>query len=171
MSKKEPNKRGAKTKYETLRVAEKLDSVRGWAMHGGYETVAEALGVAKSTVSAWAGKYPEFKAAIARGKIESNGEILVSAFDQARGYKRTVVEPIKLRKQTVDPRSGKILVNEEVQLVKYEKYFPPDPRMTQFMATNRFRAEYQKTPEPPEEKTDRTIEFAFEGAGGEDFAK
>lgn len=171
MAKKEPKKRGAKTKYETLRVAEKLDSVRGWAMHGGYEAVADALGVAKSTVSAWTGKYPEFKDAMSRGKVESDGEILVSAFDQARGYFRTVKEPIKLRKQTVDTVSGKILVNEEVQIVEYEKFFPADPRMTQFMTTNRFRAEYQKTPEPPEEKVDRTIEFAFESAGGEDYSK
>ena len=121
-------------------------------MHGGYEAVAKALGVAKSTVSAWTGKYPEFKDAVARGKIESDGEILVSAFDQATGYFRTVVEPIKVRKQTVDPMSGKVLVNEEIKLVEYKKFFPADPRMTQFMATNRFRSEYQKNPPDEEEK-------------------
>lgn len=157
-------KSGAKSKYVTLKVAEKLDTVRGWAMHGGKAAVAEALGVAKSTVSGWAGKYPEFAEAVAKGIKESNGEILNSAFDQSRGYYREVTELIKVRKQRVDPITGKLLTDEEVEEHTYLKYFPPDPRMTQFMVTNRLPEEYRKAPTPKEEGENK-FEFYFNTPG------
>ena len=140
-------------------------------MHGGQTAVAEALGVGKSTITAWVGKYPEFAKAVADGKTESNGRVLESAVDQAIGYYREVTELVKIRKQRVDEITGKTLVDEVTELRTYTKYFPPDPRMTQFVISNRFPKEYQKSPEPPEEKVDRTIEFAFENAGGEDYSK
>jgi len=148
-------KRGQKPKYELLKVAEKLDSVRGWAMHGGKSAVAKALGVGVSTVCLWTGKYPEFAEAVARGVTESNGEILNSAFDQARGYYREVTELVKVRKQRIDDYTGRVLVDEEYEEHTYMKFFPPDPRMTQFMATNRLRDEYKKN--PPDEERGGTV--------------
>ena len=146
-------KAGRKSKYDELKVAEKLDSVKGWAKHGGAKAVAKMLGVSNATVSGWKGKYPEFSAALAVAEKEANGQLLATAFDLATGYEREVNEVIKIRKTGYDDRGNKVTVEEE-KVVTYSKYFPPSPQMTQFMLQNRFRDEYQKSPEP--ESADET---------------
>ena len=86
------------TKYERLRMAERLESVRGWAQHGAtMKELAGMLGVAESTVYAWRRAYPAFDEAVRKGADEANGEILGTAFRLATGYTQTVQEPVKVR--------------------------------------------------------------------------
>lgn len=133
-------------------------------MHGGQTAVAAALGVGKATITAWVGKYPEFAAAVKQGKIESNGRVLESAFDQAVGYYREVTELVKVRDQHTE--NGRMITTEHVVEKTYTKYFPPDPRMTQFVLMNRFRSEYQKNPPDEEEKGTIIVQHEVERPHG-----
>lgn len=148
---------GRKSKYDELRVAEQLESVRGWSLHGGKSAVARALGVAVSTIGLWESRYPDFAEALKKGEVQSKGELLVSAFDMARGYEREVTEVIKVKAQRFDEKSGRVLTDEKEQLVRYKKFFPPDPRMNQFLLSNRMRSDYQLRPEPEEHEGNITI--------------
>lgn len=159
-----------KTRYEELGIAEKLGSIRGWALHGGKKAVAQHLGIAQSTLAAWIGRYPDLAEAVRKGVDESNGELLTSAFDMARGYERDVTEVVKVKIQRIDPDTGKILTEERAEQIAYKKFFPPDPKMNQFLLANRMRADYRKTPEPEPSADDKGVRFVFEGTEGEDFA-
>ena len=148
---------GRKSKYDDLRVAEQLESVRGWALHGGKSAVARALGVVPSTIGLWEKQHADFAEAVKKGETQGKGELLVTAFDLARGYEHEVTEIVKIKRQRVDERSGRILTEEEEKLVKYNKYFPPDPRMNQFLLTNKLRQDYQARPEPEDESGSVTV--------------
>lgn len=164
--KEKETRTGRKSKYETLHIAEKLESVRGWAKHGGKKAVADTLHVSVNTVSAWQAKYTEFREALKTGEVEANGELLASAFDLGTGYYREVTEVIKVRTAVPDA-SGRMVTKEEEKLVKYEKYFPPDPRMLQFLLMNRMKADYRKAPEPEQDPNANSVRFTFDGSGTE----
>lgn len=152
-AKSQKSKGGKPSKYEALRIADRLDSIRGWARHGStMSEIAEMLGVAESTFYAWKGKYPEFAEAIRVPAQEANGEILNSAFRQAVGYRETVQEVIKVKREFVDPTTGRILRQEVPEVVEYEKYFEPVPLMTRFMMINRLAKDYKAAPVADEEK-------------------
>lgn len=143
--KKEKGKSGKKPLWETLKMDTKLDSVEGWARQGKtVKELADIIGVGERTIYAWKSKYPQFEQAIRAGARESNGELLKSAFDQARGYTRVVTEVVKLKEEYVDPASGKKLTRERAEVVTFEKYFEPDGRITRFMLTNRLSADYRE---------------------------
>lgn len=135
------------SKYDALKVGEKLDAVTGWAKHGGQSAVAKMLGVSVGSITSWKGKHPEFAEALRKAEKEANGELLNTAFDLATGYEREVNEVIKVRKTVIDERGNKVTVDEE-KVVRYKKYFPPSPQMAQFMLMNRFPEAYRKAPEP-----------------------
>lgn len=140
-------KAGRKPKYEELRISERLDSVRGWARHGSTrKEIAEMLGVAESTLFSWMGQYPEFAEAIRTGAREADGEILNAAFRQAVGYKVQVTEVVKVKRQRIDPQTGRILTEEQAEKVEYEKYFEPNPMITRFMLINRLSSDYKAQP-------------------------
>lgn len=139
-------------KYETLRIAERLESIRGWAMHGStMAEIAKMLGVAESTVYKWRAEHKEFAEAVKKGANEANGEILNAAFRQAVGYVLHVVEPIKVKRQRWDDRAQRMLTDEEVVMVEYDKTIPPDPQMTRFMLINRLSADYKAKPTDEDE--------------------
>lgn len=131
-------------KYETLRIAERLESIKGWAMHGStIAEIARMLGVAESTVYKWKNEHGEFAEAIKKGAQEADGEILNAAFRQAVGYVQHVIEPIKVKKQRWDERAMRVLTDEEVVMTEYDKTIPPDANMTRFMLTNRMPEFYR----------------------------
>lgn len=142
-------------KYEQMRIAEKLDAVRGWAMHGGQNAVAKMLGVSCASVSNWKGRYPEFAEALKDGEQEANGKLLHSAFSMAFGYEREVTELLKTKRSYTDAFGNKV-TEEEAHEVRYMKYFPPSPQMAIFMLENRMRNDYTAKPEP-EEKDETNI--------------
>lgn len=134
-------------KYAALRIAERLESIRGWAMHGStMAEIAKMLGVAESTVYKWKNEHGEFAEAIKKGAQEADGEILNAAFRQAVGYVQHVIEPIKVKKQRWDERAMRVLTDEEVVMTEYDKTIPPDANMTRFMLTNRLSADYKTKP-------------------------
>lgn len=134
-------------KYQALRIAERLESIRGWAMHGStIAEIAKMLGVAESTIYKWKTEHEEFAEAIKKGATEADGEILNAAFRQAVGYVTHVIEPMKVKKQRWDERAMRVLTDEEVVMTEYDKTIPPDANMTRFMLTNRLPGHYKVKP-------------------------
>jgi len=124
-----PKKRGRKTLWEILDMPERLTAITGWAMQGSTDKdIYEMLGISKDTFYEWKRKYSEFADALKKGRFESNGEILNSAFTQTQGHYIRVTEPMKLK--DVDG-------SEHVEMVTYDKFFAPNPTMTIFMLKNR----------------------------------
>jgi hypothetical protein len=121
--------------WDELDIESRLDSIRGWALQGSTdEEMFNALGVSKDTYYKWKKEKPEFREAIKKGKYESNGEILNSAFKQASGYYQSVTEPMKVRD---------VMGAEEIQLITYDKFIPANNTMAIFMLKNRMPAQYK----------------------------
>lgn len=134
-------------RYETLHIADRLDSIAGWAKEGlTDEEIGKQLGVTRQTIYSWKGRYPAFAKALKKGATEANGEILNSAFRQACGFFMTVKEPIKVKTERIDEKTGRLIKEERVEIKEYEKYFEPNPRMTQFMLMNRLPEKYKDKP-------------------------
>lgn len=160
-------KRGKKPLWDELQMESKLDAVEGWARQGLLNSeIADMLGISERTVYTWKGKYPQFAQAICAGARVSNGEILKSAFDQARGYTKRVSEVVKLREEYIDKESGKKLVRERAEVVEYDKYFEPDGRITKFMLTNRLPEDYRDK-RPDEQKEDGEMKIEVIAPPGE----
>lgn len=156
-------KGGRKPLWDEMYMADRLETVEGWARQGAKDKdIWEMLKISETLFYDWKKKKPEFAEALRAGAHESNGEILCSAFKQSTGYVARVVEPIKVRRETIDPATKKILTNEEVVMAEYDKYFEPDPRMTQFMLTNRLAEDYKAKQDV---RLDREITVIMEGAG------
>lgn len=142
------------SKYEMLRIADRLESIKGWAKEGlTIEELAAKLDVSRQTIYSWKGKYPEFAEALNTGADEANGEILNSAFRQACGYTKVVCEVVKTKTERIDPTTGRLIREETPQVVEYEKYFEPNPQMTRFMLMNRLPDRYKDKPVAAEDKT------------------
>ncbi len=156
-------KGGRTPKWEELKMVDRLEMVEGWARQGAQpKDFCEMLKISETLFYDWKKKKPEFAEALRAGACESNGEILFSAFNQATGYTVRVTEPIKVKREKIDPETKKILVHEEVEMVTYNKYFEADPRITQFMLTNRLAEEYKAKQDA---RLDREITVIMEGAG------
>src|SRR5699024_12875700 len=80
-------KRGRRTHYEKLEIADKLDLVEGWKRDGlTDEQIAKNLGVAYSTMRTWKDKYPAFLTAIKTGKEVSDYELENALHKREVGY-------------------------------------------------------------------------------------
>lgn len=164
MAKKTKKKTGRKSKYVEMGISQKLKSIEGWARQGSTQgEIAEMLGVSEATLYRWKGQFWEFREALRVGAREATGEILNSAFRQATGYREMVSECIKQKKiaYVKDEKGRKVMLKdsrgnpvlEDVEkIIEYEKYFPPDAKMTQFMLLNRFPEGYKHKPEAEGEK-------------------
>ena len=149
MASKKPKvkgKRGPKDKWTELDMPSKLATVQGWAKQGSTDIeICEMLGVSKDTFYKWKKEKPEFKAAIIKGKHDSNGEILNASFKMATGFYQTVTEPFKVKTyQEFEGENGTFF--EEVEQIvdhTYQKYFPPNATMQIFMLKNRLPLEYR----------------------------
>lgn len=136
------------SRYDKEHIADKLDSIRGWAKNGAADKdIAAQLGISRSTLCDWKNRYSEFAEALKVGKQQATGEILNAAFLQAVGFERDVTEPVKVKRQLYDRQSEKILTEEHVEMVTYTKYFPPVPLMTRFMLINKLPNEYSAAPD------------------------
>lgn len=58
------------------------------------EELAEAFGKSVSTISAWKLKFPEFQAAIKRGKFEPDMTVVGALFRKATGYREKITKVI-----------------------------------------------------------------------------
>lgn len=184
MGKTTPKKRGRVSKYDQMRISQKLASIEGWARQGATDKeIAEMLGISPATLYRWKGQYCDFREALRTGAREANGEILNSAFRQATGFYEIQREIVKLKKvayteeecgirEIVRDARGNAVHEEVAEVVEYDKYFPPDARMTMFMLLNRLAEAYKQKPMAEGER-DQIIEHYIPGEvaeGGENNA-
>lgn len=138
---------GRKPLWETLSMDSKLDSVKGWAMHGSTDIeMAEMLGISERVFYEWKVKYPQFSHAIKKGKYTSNGELLNSAFVQSTGFMYIENQAVKVKDYkmfTNEKGQQELLQIERVEIVPVEKYQPPNPTMNIFMLKNRLSDDYK----------------------------
>lgn len=161
-------------KWELMRMDERLDSLRGWAMHGASdddllrvinggrnpdEGTDDDPTITRKTFYVWKKTKPEFADAIAAGKEVANGDILCSAFRRTLGYYVPVQEAVKVKKQRYDPLANKILTDEVVEVVEVRKYIEPDPRLIMYMLSNRLPNDYKQTRKDEQADTNVTISF------------
>ena len=147
-SNKERSSGGRHKKWEALNIKDKLDSVRGWSLHGSTDVeIAKMLGVSKTVLYEWKNEYPEFAEAIKKGKEIANGEILNSAFKQATGFYVTEQMAVKVRTNeevpTADGKGTKWLPAERVEVVDVIKFVPANSTMAIFMLKNRLPTDYK----------------------------
>lgn len=142
MAKKKKGKAGRRPLWDVLDMPALLDSVEGWAKQGSTDVeMCEMLGISHDTFYKWKREKPEFAEAIKRGKYESNGEILNSAFKQSTGFKYIEQQAIKVKAwEKID---GELVQVERVEVVNIEKFAPPNAIMSIFMLKNRLPGDYK----------------------------
>ena len=75
-------------KWTDMEMVDKLEIVEGWARDGATDSeMIEALGIARQTFYTWKKKYPEFAAALKRGKEVIDRQVETALFKRAVGYK------------------------------------------------------------------------------------
>lgn len=139
---------GRHRKWELLNIKDKLDSIRGWSLHGSTDVeIAKMLGISKTVLYEWKNEYPEFAEAIKKGKDISNGEILNSAFKQATGFYVKEQMAVKVRTNeevpTADGKGTKWLPAEKIEVVDVIKFVPANSTMAIFMLKNRLPTDYK----------------------------
>lgn len=142
---KTKEKLGRKSLWTELDMDSRLEAVQGWAKNGSLDSeMWTALGVSEATFYKWKREIPKFAEALRKGKFDSNGEILNSAFRQSTGYYITVTEPIKLRDE---------YGAEHVEMVTYDKFIPANSTMSIFLMKNRLPEQYKDKQEIKHEGT------------------
>lgn len=133
---------GRKPLWDELNMADKLDSVRGWAMQGSTdEDIYTMLGISHDTFYKWKNEKPEFAEAVKKGKYISNGELLNSAFTQSIGFRYK--EQVAIKVKAYEKIDGKPMPVEKVEVVEVERFAPPNPTMNIFMLKNRLPDQYK----------------------------
>jgi hypothetical protein len=157
------------TKYETHHIREFLPSIQGWSREGAtFEEIAGMLNVGITSIFRWRKRFPEFAAAIREGRMISSGVILNTAYKQAVGCKMEVTEAQKVKKQRWDPDSQKVLTDEVLETVTYERTLEPSERMTKFMLMNRFPDKFR---DKQETEADSGVRVVFKGMRDEEVAE
>lgn len=148
--KKEPAKgnRGRKNWWDMLQMEDRLDAIQGWAKQGSTnEEIWTMLGISKDLFYKWQREKPEFAAAIRKGKFDSNGELLNSAFKQAMGYMVTeeTQESVLMNERDWyrDEETGKIVRTKMEVTKRVTKHVQPNAATLIFMLKNRLPAEYR----------------------------
>ena len=135
---------GRKSIWEELDMDSRLDMITGWAKQGSTDKdMCAMLGVSETIFYKWKREKPQFKHAIKKGKHDSNGEILNSAFKQTTGYFITKQHPMKMKERSFDPVTKISTETEVIEIVEYEEFIPPNPTMTIFMTKNRLPRDYK----------------------------
>lgn len=91
--------------------------------------VAQALGVALSTVNLWKVQHPEFSEAMKISKDVANQRVVESLWKRANGYSATETDI-----RVID---GKVVQTEVV------RHYPPDPTCMIFFLKNRDKANWR----------------------------
>ena len=88
------------------------------------KTLAQLLGVTKSTINKWKNDYPEFSDSLKHTKQELDDTVQDSLFQRARGYSHP---------------ETKVFCNKDGEITTHEviRHYPPDPTSMIFWLKNR----------------------------------
>jgi hypothetical protein len=94
------------------------------------DDLAAILGVCRRTVGNWLQEFPEFKAAVAEGKLDADSRVAEKLYQRAIGYERPAVRHF----------AG----TEGPQRVDYTYHHPPDTAAAIFWLRNRRREDWRE---------------------------
>lgn len=124
---------GRKSVYETPFVQE---AARQCLLGATDDELAAHFGVARSTLSEWKRKFPDFSDAIKRGKGPADGVVAAALFGRAKGAEWIEEQAIKVKR--VEYKDGKRLLEvERVEIVKVRRSAPADTTAAIFWLKNR----------------------------------
>jgi hypothetical protein len=108
--------------------------------------------VSINTIGNWKKRYPDFFAALRRGKLEADTNVAEALYRNATGLEYYENHPVKLKRKFLDD-TGKVIRTEEyVELVRLKKHSRPDTTAQIFHLKNRrpdqWRDVKQVDPEP-----------------------
>ncbi len=129
----------AKGKYEEwIEDPDKRLLLSGWARNGlSDEQIAKNIGISRSTLNVWKGKYPDIKDALKKGKEIADIEVENALFKRATGYTIQVKKTFKC-KEVKYSRDGKKTKEEEKLIAGFDEvHIPPDTGAIIFWLTNR----------------------------------
>lgn len=114
--------------------------------------LADALGVADSTVYLWATKYPELQDAMKLGRDAADERVVNALYHRALGYSH--------------PEDDIRVVNGQIEITPTVKHYPPDATSMIFWLKNRRPTEWRQQPEADdgESATPQSIEIVIKDA-------
>ena len=133
------------------------------------EEMADAFGVAPSTVSRWLVTLPAFQEAVKRGRTEADARVAESLWCRATGAVRA-----RTQKPVVLKEAGG---GQRIEIVEYEEAYPPDTVAAIFWLKNRQPANWRDKQDldvsltgrvariPDDERTQKALELLKRLAG------
>jgi hypothetical protein len=91
------------------------------------DEIADALGIARSTLYEWKNRYPDFSDAINGGKVLADAVVVSKLYDRACGAEWVEQQAFKVRRGS----------DEEVEVVDVRRASPPDTAACIFWLKNR----------------------------------
>ena len=128
-------KRASTTKYHAKYVPLLAEMMANTGMLN--KDMAAMLGISEALIYNWQNKYPEFKAAIKRGKENPDKEVIAALFKTAIGFwvDETIEDCVP------DPNDSELLVVTHVK--RMHKYIPPNAGAAIFWAKNRMPEQWK----------------------------
>lgn len=134
-------------KYEYWMSPDGMLLVKAWARNGlTDEALAEKLGVARSTLSAWKIKFPLFADLLSQTKEIVDVEVENSSLMAAKGYEYTEQQAFKVKHTIYDPNNGgkKLREDEEVVVVDLKRWQPADIKAIIWWLKNRDKENWKE---------------------------
>lgn len=104
------------------------------------------MGISRSTLNEWRGKYSDISDALKKGREISDYIIENALFQRARGYTATVKKAIKVKKPYYDDE-GRRIDEECVEIVEEEMHVPGDVTAQIFYLKNRKPSNWKDKPD------------------------
>jgi hypothetical protein len=93
--------------------------------------------VSINTIDNWKKRYPDFFAALRRGKLDADTKVAEALHRNATGFEHYEDHPVKLKRKFFD-HTGKVIRTEEyVEIVRLKKHSRPDTTAQIFHLKNR----------------------------------
>ena len=128
-------KKGARSKYDLLDMADRLPEVEQMARNGyTNKDICQALGIAQQTLNNWREKYPDFAEAIKKGKMIVDAEIEQKLITNEKGH--LFWEETQELMPVMDEETGR-MINEMTTVKRVLKYIKPDTTAQIFWLKNR----------------------------------
>ena len=137
----------AKGKYSKWLEPESLALLEGWARNGlTDEQIAHNMGISRSTLNDWRGKYSDISNAIKNGKEVTDFIVENALFKSATGEVKTIRKPIKVKTEKSVPGKGKI-IEERIEYADEQIYIPPQVTAQIFWLKNRKASNWKDKPD------------------------
>lgn len=138
-NKKNLIKSSIKSKYKTLDIENKLDSIRGWINHGiDIKKLCKILKINQRDFKNFQKKFPAFRDAVNGSAKLTDGLLLNTAFRLSLGFYAEEEEVVKLK--DVKIVDGKAFSVEKTEVVKTKKFIPPNTNLNMFMIKSRIKS-------------------------------